>query len=685
MIRQTHAAAGALHGNPAVHYRKDIDGLRAVAILAVVGYHARIPGITGGFVGVDVFFVLSGFLITSLIASEIRLTGTVSLQAFYARRIRRLFPAMIVMVVATCVAGAFMLLPVFGEQQGLGRSAIATALYVSNIFFWLNSPGYFDSSAELMPLLHTWSLSVEEQFYLIWPPMVVILLFAGRRLGWKFDRSILCVVLAILLMSFAWSFHETALDPVAAFYLLPARAWELATGAALALWLPGLSSTRAVLGSVCSAVGIVAIAASVVVIDKFTAFPGYMAAVPTMGTALVVLGGHLAERNPVRAMLSMRPVVLVGLLSYSWYLWHWPLLALARAYALAEHDPFRDIAVVVASFLVAYVSYRYVENPIRFGRPGPFRSDRSTLAVGFVACVVTCLPAAVLIAAANRTAKLPSFVTLQAAKDDRPPLRSACHQELPYVGLRPAEPCTSGQPGRASSLVLWGDSHADQMSPLMQAFAESSPMTPILSRSFARCPPFSHYPKQDARDEAGCDAFNAAVLEEITVLRTRGLRGVVLSARWLRVFGAPSISQVRIGPGAVNRGLKHAELAESLLETVDRLRQLGLRVLIIAPMPEMPYDVPSCLARRDPQECNVRRDIIEVQRHDTMEILRGIRDRVPGVRLLDVMNALCDDLTCFARRDGLIQFVDDDHLAAGTSRRLLPVARAALLEAAGGH
>jgi len=225
-------------------YRKDIDGLRAIAILTVVAHHVRIPGFAGGFVGVDVFFVISGFLITSILAAEARNTGTLSLRAFYARRIRRLFPAMVVVVLTTCLLGAIVLLPIFGQQQELWRSAIATALYVSNFYFWLYAPGYFDPSSDLMPLLHTWSLAVEEQFYLAWPPLILALVAVARYAHLDFQKALVMLTVTILAVSLAWCLWKTRTEPTAAFYLLPTRAWELGTGAALALWLPALTSRR---------------------------------------------------------------------------------------------------------------------------------------------------------------------------------------------------------------------------------------------------------------------------------------------------------------------------------------------------------------------------------------------------------------------------------------------------------
>ncbi|HEU4516637.1 MAG TPA: acyltransferase family protein [Steroidobacteraceae bacterium] len=660
-------------------YRKDIDGLRAVAILAVVAYHVNLPGVTGGFFGVDVFFVLSGFLITSIIADEIRRTGSVSLPGFYARRVRRLFPALAVVVVVTCLLGFVAVLPLAGQQSELAQSALATALYFSNVHFWLNSPGYFDTSASLMPLLHTWSLAVEEQFYLVWPPLILAVIWACRRLSLRFEPTLIALTLIALAASLAWSVRATWDAPIAAFYLLPSRAWELATGAFLALWMPRIGVERPGVGATCSALGIAAIVVSVLVVSEDMAVPGYYAMAPVFGTALVVLGGHLSSRNAVQAFLSSRPMVAIGLLSYSWYLWHWPLLALTRAYTLDERSPVRDVAIAALSLVVAYVSYRFVENPIRFGRPGPFRRPWPTLAAGLAITAVICAVAGLLAAWSAYSLRDPTLAALDAVKADRPPLREACHQEPPFESLNPMGRCVTGS--GTPRLLLWGDSHADHLSPLMQAFAESSPATPTLSRSFPRCPPIARYPREDKREEAACHAFNAAVLAEIDALRTKGLTGVVLAGRWLRVFRAAPLKYVDAAASASKPGLKSAELAASLETVVDRLVERGLNVVIVAPLPEMPYDVPGCLARHRFSDCDVARTVVEAQRRDVMELLTDIQTRHPGVQVLDLLDALCDARTCYAQRDGRVFFVDDDHLSARASRALLPAARGALARA----
>jgi len=666
-------------------YRRDVDGLRAIAILAVVAYHTGIPGAQGGFVGVDVFFVISGYLITSLLVAEVARDGRVSLQSFYARRIRRLFPALFVVVCATVAAATVLLLPIFDQQQDLARSSIATALYVSNFYFWLNSPGYFDTSVDLKPLLHTWSLAVEEQFYLVWPAMVAGALAWSGPARERFERSLLAVVLLVLATSLAWCVYSTSGSPEAAFYLLPSRAWELATGGALAIVLPHCTRRTAGLGGLLAALGVAAIVAAVVLLREDMAFPGYLAGLPVFGTALVILGGHLSADGRVTRGLAAGPMVRLGLLSYSWYLWHWPVLALARAYTLEETDFARDIALAAASLLPAYLSYRYVECPVRFRRPGPFRRTETTLAAGVAISAVTCMVAGTLgLWARHEGSHRAQYSRLSAAAKDRPPMRQRCHQNPPFEGLTPVRLCVAGNPSVPVQLVLWGDSHADHLSPLLQAFSAERRDVAFLARSFSGCTPVVPPLGQELDDHPACRDFDAAVYREIVVLRSHGLRGVVLSARWLRRSEPQEEARVAMAEDAAGT----IAIAESHRRVLDRtirgLTELGLRVVVVAPIPNWPFNVPACLARRDAAACTVSRESVERERAGIMVMLRELQSRLVTVRILDPLEGLCDERYCYAERDGRVLFLDDRHMTATASRSLLPQARRVLQWATSG-
>jgi peptidoglycan/LPS O-acetylase OafA/YrhL len=319
-------------------YRQDIDGLRAIAVLSVVLYHAGVSWFPGGFVGVDIFFVISGYLITRILLEEAS-AGRYSIAKFYARRARRILPVLYFILVVALLLGLLLLLPL--EILGLSESVLATTLFSSNILFWKQS-GYFDISAELKPLLHIWSLAVEEQFYVLWP---LVLILCYRR-GWGI-RWVIAVLFGLSLTSSCVFLTE---KPNAVFYLLPGRAWELLVGAWLATangdWLK-----KQWLKSGLSVMGLGLLAASVLVLNKTLPFPAWNALYPCLGAALLIVAGEGALVN--RYLLAWRPLVFVGLISYSLYLWHWPLLSYVRIMNLGQLPPVQAGIVVVLSFLLA--------------------------------------------------------------------------------------------------------------------------------------------------------------------------------------------------------------------------------------------------------------------------------------------------------------------------------------------
>jgi peptidoglycan/LPS O-acetylase OafA/YrhL len=366
-------------------YRPDIDGLRAIAVLAVVGFHVGILWLPGGYVGVDIFFVISGYLIGSIIISEVR-GGRFSLARFYVRRIRRIVPALVVMMLCVLAAAYVLLLPV--ELANHAASAISVALSVSNIYF-LNHTGYFDAPAATTPLLHTWSLSVEEQFYAVFP-LVVLLLhrFLPRRLE--------AAVILLMLVSFAFSAVAVATDPERAFYLAPLRAWELLLGTFLAI-RPWTWISRAWIRDVMAAIGLGLIAFAIRKFTFETPFPGVAALAPCVGAALVIAAGQSGP-SLVGRLLSLRPVVFFGLISYSLYLWHWPILVFQRtdSILLSHASPRTTQAVVIAvSIAVATLSWKFVEQPFRKHRPT--QRNARVYAGGFAALALVIAPAVVMV------------------------------------------------------------------------------------------------------------------------------------------------------------------------------------------------------------------------------------------------------------------------------------------------
>ena len=306
-------------------FRPDLEGLRAVAVLLVVAYHARVPGFAGGFVGVDVFFVLSGYLITGLLLRELRQSGTISLPAFYARRARRLLPAALLVLFVTLVLAVVVLPPL--QVGDVGGDIAAAALYVSNMRFGIQATDYFQAAQAPSPVLHYWSLGVEEQFYLFWPAIVLLVSHGAVRFG----RRVGLTVIAISIASFLLAAWLTGVDEPWAFYLLPTRAWELGIGATLAVGAVRLSAIPGLLGTASGWAGIGLIVLSGVVLSVNTPYPGTAALLPTIGSAFVILAGIRAMPWGAGRLLSTALPRFLGRISYSLYLWHWPLLILPEA------------------------------------------------------------------------------------------------------------------------------------------------------------------------------------------------------------------------------------------------------------------------------------------------------------------------------------------------------------------
>ena len=332
-----------------IDYRRDIDGLRAVAIVPVLLFHAGVPGFGGGYVGVDVFFVISGFLITQIIAREID-GGRFSILNFYERRARRIMPALMAMIAAVLIAACAVYLP--GDLNAVPKAAAAATLFVSNLWYFATT-GYFAGGAETKPLLHTWSLAVEEQYYIGFP---VLLILVARF--WPRGRT--AMVAAIALVSFGWAVATQGKGDGFAFYMLPPRAWELFAGSLLALGVvPHIRAQW--LRELLALAGLAAIGFAIFAYDKTTVFPGVTALPPVLGSVAIL---HAGAQTRVARMLGLSPFVGIGLISYSLYLWHWPVIVFAQYATDATLSGWGSVAAIAASVLLAVLSWRFVERPV---------------------------------------------------------------------------------------------------------------------------------------------------------------------------------------------------------------------------------------------------------------------------------------------------------------------------------
>ena len=638
-------------------YRPDVDGLRAVAIVPVVLFHAGVPAFAGGYVGVDVFFVISGFLITSLLRQEID-AGTFTLARFYERRIRRLLPALFAMLLATSLAAAALLLPT--DLVDFAESVLATVFFTSNVLFWQEA-GYFGRAAEEVPLLHTWSLAVEEQFYIVFP---LFLAFVARRCARRYLRATALVTVA----AFALSLVMVARARDAAFYLAPARAWELGVGALLALGaLPALHRQRA--RHVVAVLGAAAVAGSVFVFSSTTPFPGAAALAPCLGAAAIIWAGS-GGRNAVGDLLATRPLVLTGLVSYSLYLWHWPLLALGRYYAVRPLTAAETAVLVACAVAASVVSWRYVERPFR-GKSGLFGRRRMFL-VALAAMGVFTTVAVGTIAAAGWPGRVdPATTRLLAGRDDRRPHDWNCSNVRPEdvrAGrLCPLGAAAAGEP----TFIVWGDSHGRVLAEPIGAAAQAAGASGRLAVRTGCAPLIGARRSVRRDDDDDCRRFNEATLELIA--GSPGIVDVVVVGRWGLLAEGTRYGHEPGGTAFLEDEQERATTADvnrrifdrALTNTVSRLLALGKRVWIVGPVPEVGWDVPSVLARsarfgRPIPAPPSWQEFTRRQAHATATL--QALDRLPGVVVLWPQARLCDESACAVLRDGRPAYFDSHHL-----------------------
>ncbi len=640
-------------------YRPDVEGLRAVAILLVVLYHARVPGFTGGFIGVDVFFVVSGYLITGLLSNEYANNGKIRLAEFYARRSRRLLPAISLLVVATVIAGYLLLAPV--EQVVIARTAVATSAYLSNVFFARNAVDYLAEVAEHNPLLHTWSLAVEEQYYLAFPISLVLLFFIASKLG-KRKQGILTLLAfgGVTVLSLAVSILLTKYRQPWAFFLPPARAWEFAIGG-LGYLVPvylgkGSGSYAGDLESEGqngrmnwrSAIGWLSIVVLLIVTYVFgreTEFPGYVATVPALATLGILIGDY-GQKLSVNRILGLKPLQFVGKLSYSWYLWHWFILVFTDSLFQREfHYPVRSLAVAL-SLLPAYASYRLVENPIRFSKflkPRPAYSIAMALALT-VGCVAF---AAGWNYRARSAAASPLQVRFSRAADDLPSIyASNCHNTFSMVV---AESCTFGSEEAPYSVVLVGDSHAAQWFPALEKIAADKgwKLTVFTKPS---CPPIDaiHFSEYLGRDYWECGKWRKSVIDQLR----------------------PENPDLVVATGAATYDLTDEEWRKGVRVGMEELKAVAKQVVWVADTPRLDFNIPFCLASYEwrkgwlPNFNTCEFDLEDTTRPKIRALQEEMVSKLEGVTMVDLTDRICERSPCSPYRDGYILYRDSHHLTA---------------------
>jgi peptidoglycan/LPS O-acetylase OafA/YrhL len=629
-------------------YRADVDGLRAIAVLAVVGYHVSPARVSGGFVGVDVFFVISGYLITGILLRD-QDDGRASLARFYGRRVRRIFPALVTVLLAV-LAAAWLLLFSF-EFTEFGKQLAAGTAFLSNVSFYREA-GYFDLDAELKPLLHLWSLGIEEQFYLTWP---LLLWFANRR-----GRA-LPLTAAAVAVSLGLSLALTPAHPSASFYLPHTRAWELLSGALLALLErrararsgPGEEPRLLRFPETAAVLGLASVGLAVFWIKPGQPYPGWRSLLPCVGTWLLIAAGPHARVN--RRLLALRALVFVGLISYPLYLWHWPLLYFARISVVGSPGHVLRLAAVAAAALLAWLTYRVVETPVRASRRRATIPVLGGLAAGIcVLGLVAWSGRGLVPRLASRSREYADFVPWSGETFHSP----ECAKAFSF----PTFYCSAFPVGARPSTVLVGDSHAHHLSlGLGQAVERRGASMVTLGEN--GCAPFIGSAKADE----ACRAVIAPALEFAAA--DPAVNTVFLAAAW----------EYRL------HALGEGPFRERLDATLAALTRAGRRVVFVHDTPDIGFNPRSCFngdrLRPAPpaRSCGVPLTRVASEQAGYRAIVRAVLDKYPQVATLDLVGPpFCDETFCYAVRAGTILYRDKDHLSVTGSLALADAFQAAL-------
>lgn len=615
---------------PAVHlaYRRDIDGLRAIAVLSVVLFHAFPAWLRGGFIGVDIFFVISGFLISSIVLRELE-GGSFSFAHFYARRVKRIFPALILVLGACLAFGWLALFP--DEYQQLGKHVVGGAGFAANFFYW-EQVGYFDTAAETKPLLHLWSLGIEEQFYILWP---VVLLLA-----WKLRANLLAVAGVLGLASFLVNVGGIAHFANATFYSPASRSWELLLGAGLACLharpaslarLPRLSP------NLLAWTGVALLGTGLALITRAHAFPGWLALLPALGALLLIGAGPQAWFN--RVVLSSRPLVWIGLISYPLYLWHWPLLSFAQIVESHEPAPAIRGGMVALAVLLAWLTYQVVERPLRF-RPGSRK-------------------VAVLCALLAAIAGTGGYIYLYDGLPGRKPVQDnlANHKALVIVEDRANalackkrygfdsdfEYCLQADAAKDPTVVLVGDSHAYHVvAGLTKHYSSVGENLLMLG---TRHPYWGLDPHDDPYQQATQPMLELAI-------GMPSVKTIVFSTH-LRFHQTPD----------------QKFYVDAARETFRRMIAAGKHVIFMNDVPALDFDPRSCMKRAGVASsatrvpCAITRSEWDRQLAQHKEIVKGFAKEFPQIEWFDSTELFCDKNYCHAMLDGRLVYRDNNHLS----------------------
>lgn len=641
------------HSNVPKNFRGEIAGLRAVAVLGVVIFHAGLHQLAGGYVGVDVFFVISGFLIINIIVRDLE-ADRFNFLSFYARRVKRLFPAAFALITATVLFGSLSLYP--DAYVAASKSGAASLGFVANIYFYFNT-GYFDQSADVLPLLHMWSLGIEEQFYLFSP----VLLFLIFRLGSK--RDVIWFLIVVALTSFIMCLWISQVNSKFAFFQLPTRAWQFAIGGLLA-FTPRLRSP--VIGNILSAAGLFSIVLAMFVLEEGIGYPSWYAVLPTLGCAAIIYGTQ-TQRNLVRSVLSLAPLQWVGKVSYSTYLWHWPVIVYYRIYILErEFTAIEIVGLTAVSLLLGWVSWMLFEERFRHSK----KPAGATNIIGLGGAAILALIPATVILGGGFSSRVDAEAASLLDRDTMWDYECVDQILLPGSG----QTCVVGVPWAEAEHkgVLWGDSHSEHYAPIFHEVAKSRNMAIVVGpRS---CPPFVHEDSvivyQPGRDNFTnvCTSKRDAIVGWLD--SNLDVEFVIMASAWAGYTHTDYLS----GPDATQaEPLRTVELIESGMRRALALTDNKDRNILLV------GDVPRPFANLNPCAATLMNSLlrqsdcvyelsylsaenVDIKQGETNDLLARLAAESNSVEFLPVTDRMCDDERCNTYINGEFIYRDNNHI-----------------------
>lgn len=605
-------------------YRPDIDGLRTIAVLLVILFHANVNFIQGGYVGVDVFFVISGFLITKSINKDM-LENSFSFKQFYLRRIRRIIPVLVFIVAIIAIPGYLFLLA--NHFEAYARAALNTLLSTNNFYLWSNSANYFSESSEFQPLLHTWSLSVEEQFYILWPPL---LLFLHKKFKLK---TRLTIVFIIVLVGLVLSIYLTKIDLNFAYFLLPARIFELLIGGSLALYWDKLPKLSHFQNHITSIIGGLLIFIPALLLDKNSFFPGYQALWPCLGAMLIIYSGKDNAHAIFNKILQLKPMVFIGKLSYSMYLWHWPIFVFIAYLGYELTGSFRLFAIGL-TILLSYFSWRFIEQPFRFQYKFDFK--KTLLVVLLPSCLVIGFIYGIIDAKNGFPERFTNLVEFDKNANFPSKVRKACFNKR-IVGN--CDACYMGVKKDTLDGVLIGDSFANHTAAFLDVLAKDANL--YIHDSAA-----SGYPIMNDIDNNGNNTYPKAY----AVARmnyAKQFKTIYIAANWYKFLDTTTAKykQALKNIGELVKLNKKIVLFDCLRETTD-MNIHKLKLIKIGR--STPFTKEDLLISKTKRPAGYLIDVLKAQ--------------FPSIIIIDLNDAMCDDTTCELQIENTIVYRNSDHL-----------------------